>query len=489
MPQGSFLRGALALFSGNVAAQAIVVLSSPVLTRLYGPADFGVLGVYVSILAFVNIASGLRYEPAIILPRSDVIATGIVAWCLTLVAGSALIIAAAIGLAGESFAKLLDIPAIEPYLWLLPVAALAGGSYKVLTLWAVRMQDLGVIAKTRIQQNSVLVSAQMGIGYFHTGPAGLLLGHVLGVSSGLLRLVKLFGRTGFHHLCVLRRKHIRYAALRYRRFFQFSLGADLLNVFALQLPVVLLTALFSPAVAGYYVLAERVIRSPIAMVSDATGKTIMSVSAKAHREGALPILAEKIFRLLLQAGLGFFILFGLLAPDVFSFIFGVDWRVAGEYMQVMTPMFFSVFVFVPLLTLLSVMEKQKHDLLFQGTLVVFAIGGLMLGVLYGNEKLAIALYSTGATFSYTAFGLWTLKLAGLQTAQLRRTLGKEIVPSFLLGGVLYYFFAAAKYHSFHYQSLSTWFFCLVIVFYCIVVLMRMNPVLNSLKVSDNVAKS
>jgi O-antigen/teichoic acid export membrane protein len=49
--------------------QAITVLVSPILTRLYTPEDFGVFGVYASILGIVTVVASLRYEYALPLPE------------------------------------------------------------------------------------------------------------------------------------------------------------------------------------------------------------------------------------------------------------------------------------------------------------------------------------------------------------------------------------------------------------------------------------
>lgn len=50
LPRSSFARNVAVLAGGTAVGQAIVVLASPILTRLYTPEDFGVLAVYTSFL-------------------------------------------------------------------------------------------------------------------------------------------------------------------------------------------------------------------------------------------------------------------------------------------------------------------------------------------------------------------------------------------------------------------------------------------------------
>lgn len=49
LPKNRFARSVSILAGGTAAGQAIVVLASPLLTRLYSPEDFGLLAVYAAL--------------------------------------------------------------------------------------------------------------------------------------------------------------------------------------------------------------------------------------------------------------------------------------------------------------------------------------------------------------------------------------------------------------------------------------------------------
>src|SRR5262245_8313247 len=70
-PSGSFGRSVSVLASGTAAGQALALLAAPLLTRLYSPADFGHLQLYVSIMTFAMLTSTWRYELAILLPKAN----------------------------------------------------------------------------------------------------------------------------------------------------------------------------------------------------------------------------------------------------------------------------------------------------------------------------------------------------------------------------------------------------------------------------------
>ncbi|MGD8894316.1 MAG: oligosaccharide flippase family protein, partial [Desulfobacterales bacterium] len=69
--QSRFLKSVAILASGTALAQAIPILASPVLTRLYTPENFGVLALFMAIVSSISPAVCGKYEVAMVLPRSN----------------------------------------------------------------------------------------------------------------------------------------------------------------------------------------------------------------------------------------------------------------------------------------------------------------------------------------------------------------------------------------------------------------------------------
>ena len=57
------------LVTGTMIAQAIPIAISPILTRLYTPAEFGSFALYMSIVSILVVIATARYELAIVLPK------------------------------------------------------------------------------------------------------------------------------------------------------------------------------------------------------------------------------------------------------------------------------------------------------------------------------------------------------------------------------------------------------------------------------------
>lgn len=67
----SFASDVLKLVGGTAIAQDLSVLSSPLLTRLYGPEAFGIIAIFTAITGIISVMACLRYEQAIMLPKRD----------------------------------------------------------------------------------------------------------------------------------------------------------------------------------------------------------------------------------------------------------------------------------------------------------------------------------------------------------------------------------------------------------------------------------
>ena len=188
LPKNAFARGVSVLVGGTVGAQVLMVLASPLLTRLYTPEDFGLLAVYASILSLFTVIASLRYELAIPLPEKDSEAAHVAILSLLIVGLITAISALVILIGGERLAQLINAPDMANYLWLIPVGVLAIGCYQVFNYWAIRTKSFGTIAKTKISQSLATLAVQLS--GFKLGVLALMLGQTGGQSVGVMNLAR-----------------------------------------------------------------------------------------------------------------------------------------------------------------------------------------------------------------------------------------------------------------------------------------------------------
>ena len=80
-----FASNVLKLVTGKVLSQTILLLTMPILSRLYSPADFGIYQLFISVTAIVIVIASLRYEMAILLPKKEKEAATLVALSIIIV--------------------------------------------------------------------------------------------------------------------------------------------------------------------------------------------------------------------------------------------------------------------------------------------------------------------------------------------------------------------------------------------------------------------
>ena len=408
LPKNAFARGVSVLVGGTAGAQLLAVLAAPLLTRLFTPEDFGLLAVFAGMLALFSVVSSLRYELAIPLPQDDIEAANVVTLCMLVVVASALICGVFVALLATPVANALGVPLLTNYLWLLPLGVLVAGGYNALNYWAVRTKQFGTVARTRISQSLGMLAVQVAT--YKLGGLALLIGQVAGQGAGTLSLVRAaWASPAFRQVTW---QGVWQVAVRYKRFPIFSTWEGLSNSAGVQLPPLLFAALFSPAAAGLYTLANRVLSLPMSLVGNAIGQVFFANAANAHREGKLGPLVAQLHGKLAHIGLPPALLLMLLGPDLFALIFGETWRQAGEFARWMAPWLYLVFVSSPLSTLFAVTEKLPQGLAFQIILLLSRVGAIAVGASLGDLMLTVMLFTSVSALCWLGFLFWVARIAG-----------------------------------------------------------------------------
>lgn len=388
--------------------QALTVLVSPILTRLYSPEDFGVFGVYASILGIVVVVASLRYEYALPLAEDDETAANILALCfLLLFVITGLVTLAVYGL-GEQITALANTAELSSYLWLIPVGTFGAGTYNILNYWAVRKRDFQRIARTRVSRGLGRATMQVGVGFVQPGPLGLLLGQLVGEIAGSAALglaVWNKDRASFYRALSL--QGLRKAGTRYKRFPLLSSWADFLEALGLHVPQILLAIFYGAQVAGWFALGQRVIAAPLNIVADSVTMVYFGEAAQRLRDdpnGLRGLFLRLIGWLALVGGLPIVFICAL-APWFFAIVFGPEWETAGRYVQTMGFMFAVRFAIAPLSHTLNVLERQDLYSIWQGTRLVLVVGGLLVGgTLELSDFSAVKLYSLAMVSAYIILG-------------------------------------------------------------------------------------
>ena len=430
LPKSSLARGASVLLGGNAAGQVLLILSSPLLTRLYTPEEFGVLAVYASCLAILGSIVCLRYPQAIpfLKEKEDAATVALLGFVALLF--FVLVVSLLVGFFREFILGVLGVPELSPFLWMIPLGLLILGVFQILSAWAVRDREYGDIARSKLWQAVSMTAIQLC--GFKLGAAALLFGHALGQGAGIFRLLRSALRTGLKSASQVTVGKVWELASRMREYPLYSMPTSLASALGNQLPPILLAAWFGPVIAGVYMLAYRVLMLPLQIIGQAIEDAFSSSARESREGGRLGGMLLKIASILSGILMAPFMLGALLAPDTFALVFGAEWRDAGLFARWLFPFAFLALISAPLNKVYMVLEKQRVGLSFSVAALLLKTLGLALGAWYGSVIVAIALFSlTACLVRYLSF-MWActvLEKSGLSFSY-------KLLAEFLLSALL-----------------------------------------------------
>ncbi|MBQ0901396.1 lipopolysaccharide biosynthesis protein [Micromonospora sp. U21] len=386
--------------------------AAPLLSRIYRPADFGVLTVVAALTLTIGTVSVLRYDLAVPLPERErdahtLVALGIAAACVTVLAGTVAVLAVR-----DEVARIFGQPELETWLWVVPPAAAATGVVLLLNQLAIRHRRYGSIGRRNFFQSATTAAMQLTLGGAALRPGGLVLGLGMGQAMAALVLMRGAGFSGGQARAGRERRHLREVARRYRGFPLLLTPSGLLNVLGTQLPVLLIAYWYGGSVAGWLGLTQRVIAIPAALVASAVAQVYLAEVSRAARQQ--PGRCRSIFvaasrKLALFAGLTAVVLW-VAAPAAFSVVFGSEWERSGTYAQALALYVAAQLMASPLSQTLVVFEQQGRQLAWDVGRVVLVAGAVSAVAAAGASSLvAVWALSVSGLLAYTASWLMALR--------------------------------------------------------------------------------
>jgi O-antigen/teichoic acid export membrane protein len=404
---------ALAAGSG-VIAPAVGLLTAPILTRIYSPAEFGVLGSFAAILAAALSVTNLRYDAAVPLPQKDEEAYSLAMAAIRIgVIASFVITLLFIGFAPFIFDAAMT-KALMANVWWLPIALMLAAATQVLTQFAVRRAAFGELAAARLVQGVTGPAVQIGAGVAGLGVVGLLIGQAASQSGGLIRLWKSARKlrrtfAGVPPACQLLK--------RYERFPRVSLLPAFINALGLQLPILIVARTHGVAAAGLILLIVRVIGTPLAILGLAGGQTLVADAARLRREGrsALAIVNRTIGRQFVLTSP--ILLATPFLPWLFPRIFGAQWAEAGRYALVFVPALVGISVLGPTFAIFDIYERQGTQFMREIVRVVTIIVAVIIARRVSGGTMAIIGALSVAMILNLVFGYWLVRRVANETVE------------------------------------------------------------------------
>ena len=404
-------RGILILGSGTAVAQLIGIITAPIITRLYTPSDMGVLAIYSSVLMIAVAGATLRYEFAYGIPEKNEDAINLFGLCLVLLCVTTTTFALILLFGRDFLINTFNLGSIEQYLWFLLIGFLGMGLYTILNYWAVRQRDYRRITYTKINQGIGGPVCKILLGILSFGPVGLIVGHIVSQIAGIATLALAMWKTDRENIKAISPSRMKSAAKAYKSFPIFAFPASIVNTISLQLPPLMLLALYDSQVVGFYALANMLVVLPGSLISGSMGQVYFGEASKTVRERSegLRSLYVKTLKHLSIIAIPLIGIPALCAPLIVPFIFGEAWADAGWYCWPLTVMAIANFVVSPT-SWLEIYGSNKWVLIWDITRVVCILCGFYIGSLFKLSSLVvIMIYAVIMLFMYLIYILINLK--------------------------------------------------------------------------------
>jgi len=393
-----FVRNVMTMITGTAIAQVIVVGSSPVITRLYEPEVFGILGVFLAITGIIQSVGSLTYSSAIVLPKKDEDAKAIVLLSFVISGIVSLIVALIFIFFKNQIVSLFQIEEIASYVLLIPIFVFFGVWAITIDQWLTRKEQFKKITKIMVINTSVVQASKIGVG-LHS-PTSLFLINIATFGRVLYATLLSWGqftwpKKGFKSI-----KNTNWFSFslvkkmgkNYRDFPLYKAPQSFVGNISGKLPILLLTGFFGPAVVGFYALGSRVITLPSSIIAKSYSNVFYPKIAKDFNHG------KDIRKLLLKATIALaaigiipysIIIIG--GPWLFSFIFGDNWFIAGTYARWLSIMSFFSFIGAACWRLINVIRLQKFALVFSVITVLLSAATLYITAkLFNDDLITIA---------------------------------------------------------------------------------------------------
>jgi len=407
--------------SGAMLNVIISIGLYPIVTRLFTKEQFGGVGLFMAVVGVISLAGTSLYPSGLVIPKFKREFFALIKLSLLLalitVSGTILIIF----FFQDFFISVFKLETIKYLLPLIPLAIGLSCIRDISVNWNVRNKDFKKNATSNVLTSGSM--KLMNIGYALTlGPSvfGLVLSNLVAIVTAIstLGIRKMWRSIG-----ILRRIHLKEVfevGKKYKKYPINLLPGNLINRYTADLPIYLLTAYFSPAITGAFVLANTIMNIPLTVI----GSSIASVFLQKANElyltdpDEMARFADRTNRKMLWFGaLAFGGLFGF-GDLLFGVAFGKPWVLAGQFSSILSVYFVFKLIAGPMAKVFRVVGKEQYSLYVSLILAIMRVVGIGLGVLSEDIFLTIIYFTIANLIGYLITAMFVFKACRLPALKL-----------------------------------------------------------------------
>lgn len=411
LKQSEFIGSVATLASGTVIGHLVAILFSPIITRLYTAEEMSYQSVFTRIVLFLSVIATARFEFAFALPKRMEHAYSL--FRVSLKSLIAVLLTSVVVVLLLQFYPFQDSH-FKQLLLLVPFGVFVASFYSQLSNWALRLKDFKHIGRSKIMMS--LTFALVAIVLYPFGYFGIIIAYIFSFFTATFLFWRNFN-SAKKRMTAYQLKGRDYAiAKNYLDFPRINLPHALIDLTKELFIAFYMITTFEKEVLGLYDLSFRMLRVPIAVIGGSIGQVFFKKTVDLHNEGKeiFPLLKQTMLLLLLVSIVPFSIIL-LFGTDIFSVVFGEDWRTAGYYTQIMTPWLMVNFLISPVSQVPIILNKQRGFFILGITSTILMIASLTIGEIFPNWHLRFDQVLKVVSFTQFVFLsfviIWVLRLA------------------------------------------------------------------------------
>ena len=411
--ESAFFGPVLTIMSGSTLAQLLPLITEPILVRLFSPLEFGILALFLAVATLFSAVATGRYELAIVLPNTDKKAVNILALAMTIAIFMSILSFLVVLIFGDQLSKMLNSPELRPFLNWVPLFVLVSGIFQSFNQWATRKKYYKNIAFSKISQSSSNAAVSLSTGWAGMNALGLIWGQITGWFIGSTPLIFRFFKKDRALIKQVSRLEMKTQAKIYSDFPKINSAHILSDIGQQSLVNFIIARFFSAPILGFYSRMIRIVKVPAGFIGTAVGQVFyQQASEKWQKDQDIRELFVGQLKMMLFLGLPIFGILAIWGPEIFDFVLGKDWGIAGKFAQILSPWLFLNFLISPFTQIPLIVNRQRHffliSLIMNLVVVLSFVGGYLI-----NEEIetSLIIISTAQSVFHLYLISWFYKLS------------------------------------------------------------------------------
>jgi O-antigen/teichoic acid export membrane protein len=398
-----FTKNFLKLVSGNLIVLGIPIFTAPVNSRLYLPADYGLLGVFLMFVGFFTAVSTSGFcHGMIVSSRKKDIANFFNLSVFSTYISVILSVIAVIISVHVNFIKENGLL----FIIFVPVHVLLQSFIGILQTLINKHGRYGILTQGRVIASFSAASIQILFGFLGLGFKGLLITYIVSSLLTLFYYIFLFKREIRQTFKLISSQYSKTIMILNLKYIKYTTPSEIINTLIQQIPIYMFTKFFNAEQLGAYVFSERLLGMPFSVMSGAFTEIFRkNASEEMNRNNNCRESFNRTLKLLLIISLPIFIVIGIASPVLFDFVFGSRWILAGQIASALALMYASRFIVSPLTYVFILRGKQKEDFILHLLMPIWILAVLICLKLFGIDQIVpmMFFYSIGVSVIYILY--------------------------------------------------------------------------------------